>query len=170
VTLAAPPLRRAASSAGVGTAVLLAVAPASASAASERFRCDAVTAEGHKAASCLNGPPSAAARTSEPGGRARQTGAVPGGDVFPGGTEVAFAGVELAGHGEVSGPPIGLCPPCWLCCGFLWREPLQAQDAVEEPLLYRRQLLPTRPLRPGPGAEVLAHATIEASAATSWSR
>lgn len=79
MTLAAPPLRRAASSAGVGAAVLLAAAPASAAAASERFRCDSLTAEGHKATDFLNGLPGAAARTSEPAGRARQTGEVPGG-------------------------------------------------------------------------------------------
>lgn len=79
MTLAAPPLRRAASSAGVGTAVLLAVAPASASAASERFRCDSLTAEGHEATDFLNGLPGAAARTSEPAGRARQPGEVPDG-------------------------------------------------------------------------------------------
>lgn len=82
MTLAAPPLRRAASSPGVGAAVLLAAARASASAASERFRCDSVTAEGHKATDCLNGLPGAAARTSELGGRARQTGEVPGGIQF----------------------------------------------------------------------------------------
>lgn len=64
VTLAAPPLRRAASSAGVGAAVLLAAAPASAAAASERFRCDSLTAEGHKATDFLNGLPDAAAAGS----------------------------------------------------------------------------------------------------------
>jgi hypothetical protein len=79
VTLTAPALRRAAPSAGVGTAVLLAVAPASASAASERFRCDSLTAEGHEATDFLNGLPGAAARTSEPAGRARQPGEVPAG-------------------------------------------------------------------------------------------
>lgn len=79
VTLASPPLPRAASSAGVGSAVLLAAAPASPSAASERFRCDSLTAEGHKATDFLNGLPGAAARTSEPAGRAQQTGEVPGG-------------------------------------------------------------------------------------------
>ena len=60
MTLAAPPLRRAASSLGVGAAMLLAAAPASASAASERFRCDSLTAEGHKATDFLNGLPGAA--------------------------------------------------------------------------------------------------------------
>lgn len=58
--LAAPPLRRAASSAGVGTAVLLSAAPGSASAASERFRCDSFTAEGLKATDFLNGLPGTA--------------------------------------------------------------------------------------------------------------
>lgn len=38
-----------------------------------------MTAEGHKAADCLNGLPNAAARTSEPDGRARHTGEVAGG-------------------------------------------------------------------------------------------
>jgi hypothetical protein len=38
-----------------------------------------LTADGHKATEPLNGLPSAAARTSEPAGRARQTGEVPGG-------------------------------------------------------------------------------------------
>lgn len=40
--------------------MLLAAALASASAASERFRCDSLTAEGHKATDFLNGPPGAA--------------------------------------------------------------------------------------------------------------
>ncbi|GGO59145.1 hypothetical protein GCM10012286_80070 [Streptomyces lasiicapitis] len=75
-TLTAPPLRRAASSPGFGAAVLLAAAPASASAASEQFRCDPLTAEGYKATNFLNGLPDAAARTPEPGGRARRTGEV----------------------------------------------------------------------------------------------
>lgn len=62
MTLAAPRLRRAASSLGVSAAMLLAAAPASASAsaASERFRCDSLTAEGHKATDFLNGLPGAA--------------------------------------------------------------------------------------------------------------
>ena len=60
MALAAPPLRRAASSLGVDAAMLLAAAPASASAASERFRCDSLTAEGHKATDFLTGLPGAA--------------------------------------------------------------------------------------------------------------
>ncbi|GAX51834.1 hypothetical protein SO3561_03341 [Streptomyces olivochromogenes] len=60
MTLATPPLRHAASSPGVGAAALLAAAPASASTASERFRCDSLTAEGHKATDFLNGLPGAA--------------------------------------------------------------------------------------------------------------
>ncbi|MGX5181518.1 hypothetical protein ACWKT5_01530 [Streptomyces avermitilis] len=38
-----------------------------------------MTAESHEATDFLNGLPGAAARTSEPAGRARQTGEVPGG-------------------------------------------------------------------------------------------
>lgn len=71
--------RRGVSPAGVGAALLLAAGPASAAAASERFRCNSLTAEGNKATDFLNGLPGAAARTSEPAGHARQTGVVPGG-------------------------------------------------------------------------------------------
>lgn len=54
--------RRAASSAGVSAALLLVAAAV----ASDRLRCDSLTAEGRKATDFLNGLPGAAAWTSEP--------------------------------------------------------------------------------------------------------
>ncbi|WP_179857330.1 hypothetical protein [Streptomyces sp. OV198] len=61
--------------------------------------------------------------------------------------------MELTGRGEVSRPPVGLRPP-HRQIGL--HRGINSQDAVEHPLLRRRQRIPADPLRHRPGSEVLA--------------
>ncbi|MGW4984534.1 hypothetical protein [Streptomyces mirabilis] len=73
-------------------------------------------------------------------------------DVFAGYVQVSFAGVELAGGGEVGGSPVGCAARGLLRLGG----GLDSKDAVQEPLLCGQEFVPAVALRDGPGAEVLA--------------